>query len=268
MRVIGFNAGQRGDLIINTVACKAAKQKWPDCHLTFGIGKPYEDMALLFKNHPYIDDIHIWESYDEFTKGDMDYLLDMNFDHIFNPMPKIRNPNWFNETHQTVEVCKMHYLEPPDDLSCYLNPWFASDEKLDKTVCINPWTAHGPKNMLNDRWESIIQFLQNRGYRVIQLSSDNQETVGKALRTPPHTSYFEAVQILLKTKLLISLDGSMAWTCSAYQHPMLGLYGIHYQGQICSKSYQPINFNAGYLEAQHANDISMDAIFERLDKML
>lgn len=269
MRVIGFNAGQRGDLIMNTVACRAAKQQWPDCHLTFGIGKPFADMAPLFKKHPHIDAIHIWEGYDPLTEADKKYLNKENFDHVFNPMPQHKSTNWFNEVScQTEEVCRMHGLEVPEDLSCHLEKWFEPVGIGRKTVCINPWTAHKPKDMTKERWEDICLFLRKKGYDVAQLSGPNELSITGAWRPSIGKSYFDSVNTLLSSKLLISLDGGMAWTCSAYKHPMLGLYGIHYQGQVSSKSYQPINHNALYLEGQHANDIPLELIFEKINLML
>lgn len=269
MKVIGFNAGQRGDLIMNTVACRAAKKQWPDCHLTLGIGKPFADMAPLFKRHPHIDAIHIWEGYDPLTEGDKKYLEKENFDHVFNPMPQHKSANWFNEVKcQTEEVCKMHDLEPPEDLSCHLEKWFEPVGIGRNVVCINPWTSHGPKDMSQERWEDIVKFIKKKGYEVAQLSGPNDKSITGAWRPSIGKTYFNSVNTLLSSKLLITLDGGLNWTSSAYKHPTLGLMGIHYQGQISSKSYQPINPNARYLEAAHANYIPLELIFQNIDEML
>jgi ADP-heptose:LPS heptosyltransferase len=266
MKIIGFNAGMRGDLVMNTVACRAAKQKWPDCYLTFGIGKPFEDMAPLFEKHPHIDKIHIWESYGGLTEGDKKYIEEEKFDKIFNPMPEHKSSNWYNEVKcQTEEVCRMHDLEPPEDLSCYLEKWF-KPVRIKKTINIVPFTAHEPKNMSIGRWYEIINYIHKKGYTVTQLSSyDQPKLQGIYQQRAP---YFNTVHNALFNDLLITLDSGMSWVASAYKLPVLGLYGWHYPNQKSSKSYQPINPNAIYLEAAHANEIPMEEIFETIDKML
>lgn len=268
MKIIGFNAGQYGDLVMNTVACRAAKQQWPDCYLTLGIGKPFEEIAPLFKNHPHIDDIHIWESYNGLTDGDKKYIDEQKFDKVFNPMPYHKNLNWYNEVDcQTAEVCRMHDLEPPEDLSCYLEKYFFPRQLSWDFICISPFTAHEPKNMDMTRWIQIIKYIKNKGIDVCQLSSPNDpQLFGTFINSD--RSYFGSVKALLASRFLITLDGGLNWVSSAYKHPTLGLMGRHYPNQISSKSYQPINLNAQYLEAAHANDIEMELVFEKINEML
>lgn len=269
MKIIGFNAGQRGDLVMNTVACRAAKLKWPDCKLTFAIGKPFADMAPLFEHHPYIDKVHIWHSYGKLIADDKLFLNTERFDKIFNPMPKHKSENWYNEVScQTEEVCQMHDLEPPDDLSCYLNKWFEPTHSEQKFICFSPWTAHEPKNLPVEKWEKIVKYITDKGYAAVQLSAWEQARIKGATFRLEGKNYFGAVKALLGSELLITLDSGMNWVSSAYQHPTLGLMGIHYLGQKNSKVYQPINPAATYLEGNHANDIPLEEIFENIDRML
>ena len=63
IKAIGWNLGQIGDIIMNTVVSRGFKEQYPDSHLTLGIYKEYSDMKDLFINHPFIDDVHIYDSY-------------------------------------------------------------------------------------------------------------------------------------------------------------------------------------------------------------
>jgi len=269
MKFIGLNAGQFGDLVMNTVAARAIKQKWPESHFTLGIGQPFKEIAPLFKNHPYIDDVHIWESYDGLTDQDKYYIEENEFDKVFNPMPQHKHSDWYNRVkNQTEEVCLMHDLIPPDDLSCYLEKYFKPFGIGRDVVCISPWTAHEPKNLPLEKWEKIVKYIKGKGYDVAQLSAPNQPAIYGAWRSKIATSYMSSVNTLLASKLLITLDSGMSWTASAYQHPVLGLYGYHYPSIKSPKVYEPINSNAIYLEGQHANDIPLEQIFDQIDKML
>ena len=51
IKAIGFNQGQIGDLVINLIACRAFKEKFPDSHLTFGINKKYQSILPIFKHN-------------------------------------------------------------------------------------------------------------------------------------------------------------------------------------------------------------------------
>jgi len=60
MKVIGFNQGQIGDLVMNLIPCKALKQANPDVRITFGINKKYESIKPIFYYNNLIDDFKIW----------------------------------------------------------------------------------------------------------------------------------------------------------------------------------------------------------------
>ncbi len=73
---------------------------------------------------------------------------------------------------------------------------------------------------------------------------------------------------MLGCTFVITLDGGLCWTASAYNFPTLGLMGFHYDGLNSSKLYQPINKNGHYLEAPRAEDIPNELIFSKIDEMI
>jgi len=50
MKYIGFNQGQYGDLCINTVVCRALKERFPGCELHFGMNQKYASLSPIYKN--------------------------------------------------------------------------------------------------------------------------------------------------------------------------------------------------------------------------
>ena len=278
MRIIGTNQGQRGDLIMGTVVARAIKERFPDSSFTLGINKLYEDMKPLFYNHPYIDDIVIWENYDNWPSvNDVRKAYEYNL--ILNPMPQHPNSHcWYNLVkHQTEASCIMNGLTPPKDLSCHLNKYFGPIDKFKDYIAISPFTAWERKNISLQKWQSIINYIDSKGFQVLELDAPRAPERGWFNRTfypnspiyswPPW-DYFYSVKAMLSCKFLICLDGGLSWVASAYKFPVLGLYGYHYDGLISPKVYEPINPDAIYLEAGKAEDIPNELIFKKIDEMI
>jgi ADP-heptose:LPS heptosyltransferase len=269
IKIIGTNQGQRGDLIMGTVVAKAIKERFPESHFTLGINEKYQDMEDLFKNHPYIDATHIWEQYDNWpNQNDINYIENNNFNMILHAMPKHPNDHcWYNLVkHQTEASCIMNGLTPPKDLNCILNKYFDLYSEYKNYICIAPFTAWQKKNISLIKWEDIVSFITKKGFRVAQLGSEDEITIKGAEKI--NASYFESVKIMLSCRFLICLDGGMSWVASAYQHPVLGLYGYHYDNLLSAKVYEPLNPNAIYLESDKADNIYNYLIFDNLNKLL
>ena len=270
MKIIGTNQGQRGDLIMGTVVARAIKTRFPNSHFILGINKLFSDMKDLFLHHPYIDDIHIWDAYDNWPNDiDKHFLMSNRFDLILHPMPQHPNNHcWFNLVkHQTEASCIMNGLTPPQDLSCYLNKYFDLYSEYQNYICIAPFTAWEKKNISISKWESIVDYIKSLNFKVIQIGSDS-EIVIKGCEKKYNISYFESTKIMLSCKALICLDGGMSWVASAYQHPVVGLYGKHYDNLISSGLYEPINTNATYLTHDSAENIDNILIFNTIKQKL
>lgn len=275
LQIIGTNQGQRGDLIMGTVVARAIKEKFPNSYFSLGINKQYEDMAPLFYNHPYIDSVSIWEGYDNWpTQNDIQHAK--QFDVVLSPMPQHPNSHcWYKlVNHQTEASCIMNGLTPPKDLQCYLTKYFEVQGSKDY-IAISPFTAWDKKNISIEKWQSIIDYIvKTRGFNVLQLGGANEHRFENTFYpNDMHYSwmpwnYFESVKKMLGCTFTITLDGGLCWAASAYNHPTLGLMGLHYNGLNSSKLYQPINLNGHYLEAPRAEDIPNELIFQKIDEMI
>lgn len=270
LKFAGFNMQLLGDIIMNTVAARSHKQLYPDSHLTLCVANKYGDLKDLFKNHPYIDDFHVYEGYDGITQNDIKYLQDNKFDHIYNPMPQHKYVNWWQNPDisvQTAEVCQMHDLPIPEELFCFLTRWFGVPNYKD-CITIFPFTNGKEKNLSIEKWQQIIDYISNQGFIVIQLGAKDEFKFNNTLQ--PKSNYFESTKTMLGSKFTIGLDSSCSWLSSAYNHPFLGLFGYlyPYSGISTSKIYQPINFEARYLEAPRAEDIPNELIFQEIDIMI
>lgn len=267
----GLNAGQFGDLVINTVAARAIKEKYPKSHFTLGIGKPFEAIAPLFLNNKYIDDVHIWESYDGLTGGDIDYIDFMQFDKVFDPMPQHKKNNWWNDVkNQTEEVCIMHDLKPPKDLSCSLTKWFKTNDRFYKYIAIFPFGGvyrgiDNEKCLTIKRAEQIIEIILSYGYKVLQVGGNNEPILKGALKL--NTNYFESVKNILGCKMAIGVDTGLSWVMSGYEFPFLGLYSNQFYKDKISV-IQPINKKAIYLDSYNVNNINLHDIEKSIRSIL
>jgi ADP-heptose:LPS heptosyltransferase len=266
MKIIGFNAGQFGDLAMQTICCRSVKHLYPDSKLTFAIGNKYESCKDLFLYQDFIDDIHIWDSYNEWpNKNDIDYLQSSNYDLIFDAMPPTY-PNWYNHYHQVDAVCLTHKL-PIISNKLYLNRWFNLDNQYSNYVALAGFTSFGDKkNISINKLNEIISYVKKTyNLEILNLIGPNDPHLDGCYNF--YGSYFDSVKLMLSTKFLISLDTGLIWYASCYDHPVLGLYGYEFypSKDETSKNWQPINPNAIYLESNHPENIDINQIYNKID---
>jgi ADP-heptose:LPS heptosyltransferase len=268
MKIIGFNAGQFGDLAMQTICCRSVKRLYPNSKVTFAIGNKYESCKDLFLNQDFIDDIHIWDSYNEWpNQNDIQYLKNSNYDLIYNAMPATY-PNWYDFHHQVDAVCLTHGL-PIISNQLYLNKWFETDNEYSDYVSLAGFTSFGDqKNISITKLNKIIAYIKNKyNLKVLNLIGPNDPTLKDCENF--HGSYFESVKLMLSTKFLISLDTGLIWYASCYNHPALGLYGYDFYPckNMTSKNWQPVNQKAIYLENNHPENIDINLIYNKIDEL-
>jgi ADP-heptose:LPS heptosyltransferase len=266
MRILGFNAGQYGDLAMCVVACQLLKENL-DCHITFGIGNRYADCKEAFLHNPYIDDIHIWDSYNEWPKdADVKYMVDSKFDKIFSAMPT-PDSIWYVRRHQTQELCRMHELPYPKSTQINLNKYWQNIDKYKDYVAISSFTSFGESKSIDiNKIKRIIDYIHSKGLKAIHLNGPNEPDLGIE---KSNCSYFESIKIMSSCKFLFTADTGMNWYASGYRQKVVGLYGYKYYPHCTtSKNWQPTNKNAIYLEAEHANLVNDQLIFSTIDSII
>jgi ADP-heptose:LPS heptosyltransferase len=269
IKALGFNQGQIGDLAMQVVLCKRFKNIFPDSHITFGINKKYESCKDIFKENKYIDDIKIWDGYDDWpTKIDKKFLDDYSseYDYIFNPMSCHIDQQWYTKTHHIQAFANNHGLGKIEDLKIDLERWFDLDKKYKNCIAITAFSsATGIRDIPKDFCNKIIDYIHSLGYETIQLGLKNHEKLNTTYE-PIGGSVIEDVIIAASCKMVLTTDTGMNWIMSGYKQNVLGLYS--------SKSYPihaplynrtPINPNALYLESDYVGNISLETIFNYIN---
>lgn len=267
MKIIGFNQGQIGDLVMCSKLTEHIKILNPDATMIFGINKKYESCQEAFLNHPAIDYIHIWSAYNNWPDHkDQGYLDREKFDRVFHPMPTHKDSEWYKSMHHVDAHFDMNGLNREDsgiDLQLNLNRYFKV-EKNHGCVAISPFTSSDIRSMSAERVSDIVKEIQLTGKKVIQLGIPIHPDIGADYR-PNNSSIFDDVKLLLSCDALITADTSFAWFSSAYKHPTVGLYGKNaYYGEYDIKNRYPINPNAQYINEESINNITPYAVLETL----
>lgn len=266
-RIAGFNLGQFGDLIVNLIPLQSLRLLYPDCHFSFSIARKYAEMAQLFKHHPYINDIVVWDGYDEWP-NDKDKKILSNFDFVFNGMPVHPNQYWYTAMHITSEACCMHGLPVPIEKQYFLNKWF-DIQKYENVVAMSMAMIPGNKKSISlEKTQRIVNYICSLGYKVLYLCGPN-ENIDKlqnvySFRGP----YFDAIRHMLGCKFLVTVDTGLGWVASAYQFPTLSLYSYGFFPFVASSvNWQPLNKNGNCLEADWAENIPDSIIYQLIETL-
>jgi ADP-heptose:LPS heptosyltransferase len=270
MKAIGFNQGQIGDLGMNMIACRAFKEAYPDSHLTFGINKKYQSIAPIFEKNELIDDIRIWENYENWpSENDKQYLLDKKFDKVFHPMPQHKYDNWYIKYHHTEAVCMMHDLVPPKNLQISFNRWFELDEKYKDCVALTCFSSVGAiRDIPKDFANKIIDYIHSLGLKTIQLGLKDHPRLNTTYE-PIGGSIFDDIKIALSCRFLLTTDTGMNWITSGYKAKVLALYScLSYPTYAPIINRAPRNPNAIYLENYNIQDIDFELIKDSVNKLI
>jgi ADP-heptose:LPS heptosyltransferase len=262
VKIIGFNQGQIGDLGYCTVAARAVKQQFPGSHLTFSINKRYASAAPLFYFHPYIDEVKIWDGYDNWpTAEDEEYIKRNKFDLFFHPMPKNTSDFWYLHHTHAQEMCLMNRINPPEDLSICLNQYFKFLPQYEDYVAFTCFSSGKEvRDIPVDYANKVVQLVKSLGYKTIQLGLDTHPKLDTD-KPVERRSIFEDVIIARSCRMLITADTGMNVLLAGYMHKVLGLYARNsYPVDVPVVNRSPFNLNSVYLIENSIPEISLDKV--------
>lgn len=270
MKIAGLLRERLGDLIMCTAAARQLKVQQPDCHLTFCVGKRVGHTLDLFRGLPYIDAFHVWDSDDNWpVQSDLDYIKQEGFDHVCNASAPHTRFDWYNHYHYVEETCYMMGLKKPTGLKCELGYKPKLLPGLDKTITTSMFASGNQpyKTLSPEKMEALFRAITDMGYRVMQVgSTDPYIPCG----INASTSLTGAVDLICSSRLHLTIDTAFSWISSAYDRPLVGLYGRNYPDMVPGRqvSHNPINPNALYLNTEKVDNLPVELIIERLKSML
>ncbi len=263
-RGIGMLAGQYGDAVLCTVAIRAFKQAYPGAHFTFAVAQQYRDILPLFYHHPHIDDLHVWEGYDNPrwpSPADQDYIRWRGYDWVANAMAGHVQPDWYNHRHYAQEACARFGLTEPADLSYQLTPWMSLRKDCKRVVTLSLFPSKGTqmdKGLRVDEAEKLCVWLKGKGYTPVQLGGRFEPALSNAVA--PSMSILEATTLMLSSALHITADTAFSSIAAGYHHPTVGFYGLNYPDMRDCSSHLPPNRNAYYIRNRSPQSVTAEDI--------
>ncbi len=270
MRGIGGLAGQYGDLVIQTVVARAFKQAYPDSHFTFAMAEKFAGILPLFLHHPDIDDLHVWEGYDNPhwpSTADQDYIRWRGYDWVANAMAGHIQPDWYNHRHYAQEACARFGLPWPADLSYQLTPWMPLRKDCKRVVTLSLFPSKATqmdKGLRIAEAETLCTDLRAMGYQPVQLGGRFEPALTNAVA--PSMSILEATTLMLSSALHITADTAFSSIAAAYHHPTVGFYGLNYPDMRDCFSHLPPNRNAYYIRNRAPNSVTAEELMTVADE--
>ena len=271
-RAIGFLGGQYGDIVTTIAAQKIFKEDFPNYKLTLAASFKFKEILPIFKGQDFVNDIHIWQGYDESwpTDADLRFIKDNEYKIIFNPMQGVGDGLWFNRIHQVSLCCERYGLRLPESNQVSLQKKFLENSDYKNTIFLSvfPNNGQGVKAMSMKNAISLTDILKKEQNKVYQISGPHDPQIPNVDRVIK-VSFLEILPIIANCKLLITGDTSICWIASTLEVKTLGLFarGCH-PNSINSKNWQPINPNAIYLEADNVNNINLDKIVTEVKNLI
>ena len=270
-KAIGFLYGQVGDAVMCSVAARNFKSLNPDVHLTFALGRKYANAIDLFRGLPYIDDFHVWDSIDgNLTALDEQYIESNKFAKVFNPLAPHKQYDWFNHRHYIHETCDMLDIPFLGDYQCELG-YKPNQSFFGGNVVTTSLFSSGHDSSKAPDYDTavkVFKMIQGAGFKVVQIGSGDKDIDG-ALKAS-NLTLLEAVDAISSSICHLTIDTAFSWIASAYNRPVVGLYGKNYAGMASGRqiSHNPYNRNALYLNRESVKDISAEEIFESVMKVI
>lgn len=262
---IGFNHGQYGDLFIGLTTASVLKSVNPECKLIYSINSKFADCKEAFLYNKDIDDIIIWDQYDNWPgPKDLQLLQDLKVIYpelyLFHPNARHKQNDWYLYRHQTAENCEMHNLPVPSEKQMHFCLEKPDSIEYGDYITICPFTSFGQrKNLTSDILYAIKTFADAHGLAIVQLGSKQDPTIEGFYKF--EGTYFQSIVTMLGGLFLVSADTGMIWAASAYNHPTLGFYSYgFYPGATTAKNWIPKNINQTSFESDYVSNIDISLL--------
>lgn len=153
--------GGLGDALMVTPTFKALKEKYPDCHITYGTTKEYSGGVLfdVLQNNPHIDEL---VPYQQIKKEAFDIYADLTAigvrDEYILGAPKDRQTMWGNYVGIDIEDGQCVYTVEEDERK-WAKEWLDDHKKVRKSrfIVIQPGSFADRRNWPRD---TMIEFIK------------------------------------------------------------------------------------------------------------
>lgn len=283
-----------GDVLATLPVATFCKKYYPDCHITWAMGKNSGQAAMLYLNNPYIDSIYICEGAEgPTTENDIrkrerhDIVFDVNPNHPDNVYPSERNI--YLESFLMAGLSKENWgALTLEEQNPQLVKWWNPVKRPfgdKKTIFFTGMPNFGRESK---RWvtkkylEDLVLRLTELGYCVVQSGGEQDESwfsswdPADGLPINDHNykrinelSFFDQIKIANECDLIIGSDSGASLICGAYSLQQISLMPIHW-GNVNNPSAlstsNPNNYS--FYSIGGRDNISMDAVIDKVKEKI
>jgi ADP-heptose:LPS heptosyltransferase len=284
-----------GDILATLPTLAYLKKRWPKSTIVFAMGKKSASAAMLYLNHPLIDEIYITDG-QEALESERDFAKFNSCDIKFNLNPQHRDSEYPNRRNIYLESFHMQGIDEglwevltEDEKIPKLYKWWNSVKRPfgdKKTILFTGMPNFGRESK---RWvskkylEDLLTKLIDLGYCVIQSGGEQDKywfsdlSLGDLIDSNVQESYFrineqsffEQIQIANECDCIVGSDSGMSLILGAYNLPQVSLIPIHW-GNHNNPSALSTNNPNNYSFYSHngTDDISQELVIDKIKEKL
>lgn len=273
-----------GDQIAALPIARYFKKLYPNSHLIWPIAKKCSQVAPLYINCEWIDEIYVMdgdekpESERDFAKmKSCDYCMEINPDH-----PDFRYPQEFNIYSESWRMGGLA-IEQWDKLTeeerrPKLYKWFKPEPRIidEKIVALWGFASYGNREQKRNptkKWYlNLIEKLLDQHISIAQFGHPNDPSFiesNMGNKRYNHLDFFTQIKMTLSTDLMIGTDSGSSLIIGAYDFPQVTLLTDHWGNTNNPYALAPDNLkNINLFASGGCDNISVDEVVTKVQDLL
>lgn len=280
-KIFGMRQSLLGDTIMSLPILNYLHKIYDNPYIYFQIAQKCSQGALLYLNHPRIDQLVISDCNEGFGQRDRDIMGQCDL--VINTMPAhpdSRFPNDFNIYEETFRMAgfpiEEYYKLSPEEQRPKLHKWFNIEKAPAKTVGFWPCAGYGKENKRNPSWDwytNLLVLLDKDGYNLCQFGHPNDfggRYWGTKVKNMNQLPFFDQIKMSLECDLVLGTDSGAGLIIGAYDHPQISLLTNHWPGHDRNPyAFAPNNLNnINFFAKESADNINYQEVFEKIREIV
>jgi ADP-heptose:LPS heptosyltransferase len=240
MKIWGATYGSIGDLLVGLPIFTYFEKKYTGSHKIWVVCKACEFCAPIFKNHPYINEVHVTECHSKIHHkhfGDNDIKL---FDscNVKTPLVQNKQIGWFNKIHLVDETARAaginldefnSMLSKEEEIPSLYKYFDINNSlfKVKRNIGIWPFAGNDPGNRSPsiEWYKGLVEYLGKYDIDIWHFGAANEPVICELsnYHYMAKEIFFEQVKMALGTECCLTTDGGSVWLMTAYRHKTIAL---------------------------------------------
>lgn len=275
-----------GDILATVPTLAYLKKRWPKSTIVFAMGKKSAQAAMLYLNHPLIDEIYITDGQED-LESDRDFAKYNSCDIKFSLNPQ--HPSG-SDYPKSGNIYRESFVMQGIDGWIWEN-WVTEEERVPKLVkwwnpvekpfrdrkaiffTGRPNYGKESKRTVSLRYtEKLVLELMDMGYGVVQSGGESDQSwfAGENeyypfYRRVNELSFFDQIKIANECDCIVGSDSGMTLILGAYLLPQVSLIPIHWGNENNPSALSTNNpNNYSFYSIGGTDNIDMDLVIDKI----